>query len=143
MRRETEPPLYRSGTGSYYSESRERPLEDASPQSYFGAGLERIARHMMETAEEMRAFSRDPRFSAATGSYYSGSREMPVEDASPQSYFGAGLERISRQLMATADELWALSKDPRFPAATGSYYSGSRERPIEEASQGVRPIKRD
>ncbi len=83
MRRENEPPRYRTGTGSYYSESRERPIEEASPESYFSSGLERMSRHLMAAAEELAALSRDPRFRAATGSYYSGSRERPVEEASP------------------------------------------------------------
>ncbi len=155
MRRRDEPPLYRTGTGSYYSESREKPIEDASPESYFGAGLERISRQLKATAEDLAALSRDPRFRAATGSYYSGSRERPIETAAPEAYFGAGTEMslaereravaqreadvARREEMMNREQARVLG----YPSGTGSYYSESRERPIEEASQGVRQIKRD
>ena len=95
-------PFYRSGTGSYYSESIEKPVEDASPQSYFGAGLERISLQLRATAEELAALSRDPRFPAASGSYYSGSRERPIETAAPEAYFGGGSESLAQRERSVA-----------------------------------------
>ncbi len=80
LRRGTDSPLYNPSTGSYYSESLDRPIGDAAPQSSFGEGTSRVTRGPRER----------PMYPAGTGSYYSESFERPTGDAAPEAYFGEG-----------------------------------------------------
>ncbi len=80
LRQGTDSPMYNPSTGSYYSESLDRPTGDAAPQSSFGEGTSRVTRGPRER----------PMYSAGTGSYYSESFEKPTGDAAPEAYFGEG-----------------------------------------------------
>ncbi len=139
LRQGTDSPLYRPGTGSYYSETFERPTGDAAPQSSFGAGS------YGRVGASRRASDR-PLYNAGTGSYYSESFERPTGDAAPEAYFGEGSPRFMREKMSrgtgegyqprlSREEMLRQGTDsPLYRPGTGSYYSETFERPTGDAA---------
>jgi hypothetical protein len=118
MRQGADSPLYRSGSGSYYSDTFVRPQGDVAPESSFGVGnvpesrMTAISRREAEVARReaevarremsapyqqrlsredmMRQGTDSPLYRSGTGSYYSDTFEKPSGDTAPESSFGAG-----------------------------------------------------
>lgn len=124
MRQGTDSPLYRSGTGTYYSDTFERPSGEAAPESYFGRGASndlRIASVSQREAEVARREAEVARREAET--VRTGS-QVPAP-SSPAPY----QPRLSREEMIRQG-----TDSPIYRSGSGSYYSDTFERPTGEAA---------
>lgn len=118
MRQGADSPLYRSGSGSYYSDTFERPMGDVAPESSFGSGNVSIPRMHAITQREAEVARREaevarremaapfqqrlsredmmkqgtdsPIYRSGSGSYYSDTFVRPTGEAAPESSFGRG-----------------------------------------------------
>ena len=141
--RRTEPTAYRAGSGSYYSETFERPTGTAGPESSFGRtermpsgkqyaerGQEAPPRKMM-TREEMRRSGYDETaYPAGSGSYYSETFERPSGTAGPESSFGRTERMPSGQQYARREAM--------MPTTEGTMQERTGERPSGEMAPTAR-----
>jgi HSP20 family protein len=106
----TDSPLYRSGTGSYYSDTFVNPTGEAAPESSFSAGSAREEELAMREAAVARREAEV------------GRREMSMTQYQ---------QRLSRE-----DMMRQGTDSPLYRSGTGSYYSETFERPTGEAAPG-------
>ncbi len=147
---------YRAGSGSYYSETFEKPTGSAGPESSFGRN-ERIpsgrkyaeggmsdqdTRRMMTQDEMRRSGSDQTNYPAGTGSYYSETFVKPSGSATQErtSGWNERMERGRQSEIAAAernltqDEMRRMGSDQvNYPAGGGSYYTETFERPTGSA----------
>lgn len=115
---------YPPGSGSYYSETFEKPVGTAGPESYFGRveGEPRATRAPMTAQQPASRYSMDEsRYPAGSGSYYTETKERPTGTVGPESYFGRveGEPReVPRQYAAPAAGMTAPAQ-PRMTEAAG------------------------